>query len=279
MPLQVVARSSSVLRRWLDRHVISSDISNLILFFFLEVSWCRPQVDIPKDHICEEYDRGVLLCAMWLLWCSRNDCRHGKTPIATKAVVDWAMDCCFNLMSAGKTKVQERGSTNVHQWLRPPTGFLKIDTDGAFTAETFSGATGVVVRRTDGSFVRGMARQLISVASALVAEAEACRDGVRLLQYGVCEGVILETDSQELVTLWKDRSNHRSEIATILREIQKVVAFFTSFSMVHAKRSANVAARIFAKHASSSSRDVWIENPLASCCDLFKRIVIWILNE
>jgi hypothetical protein len=61
-----------------------------------------------------------------------------------------------------------------------------------------------------------MARQLPSVASVLVGEADACRDGLRLLPTSPQQGVILETDSLEFVTLWRGRGKHRSEITPIL---------------------------------------------------------------
>lgn len=61
------------------------------------------------------------------------------------------------------------------------------------------------------------------MASALVAEAEACRDGVRLLNPTPGCGVVLETDSLELVSARKARGNQPSEIATILTDIQELV--------------------------------------------------------
>jgi ribonuclease HI len=54
---------------------------------------------------------------------------------------------------------------------------LKVNTDGAYFAETKIGATGVIIRRKDGSFLTAMARRLPSVASVLVAEA--CWDGLK----------------------------------------------------------------------------------------------------
>jgi hypothetical protein len=55
--------------------------------------------------------------------------------------------------------------------------------------------------------------------SILIAEAEAMRDGVRLVPEGCREGVILETDSQELQSLWRSRIGGRSEVAAILHDV------------------------------------------------------------
>lgn len=43
------------------------------------------------------------------------------------------------------------------------------------------------------------------VGSALLAEAEALRDGVQLIPAGTREHIIVEIDSQVLASLWRDR--------------------------------------------------------------------------
>jgi hypothetical protein len=59
----------------------------------------------------------------------------------------------------------------------------------------------VVGRRNDGSFVQALARHLNSFAFTLITEVEA-RDVARLIPQGARERIIMETDSQELVSVW-----------------------------------------------------------------------------
>jgi hypothetical protein len=68
--------------------------------------------------------------------------------------------------------------------------YVKINTDGGFEAESMSGATDAVIRDENGVFIKAMVRRLPSVASALVVEAEAWRDGLRLL----CQSFFLKQD-------------------------------------------------------------------------------------
>jgi hypothetical protein len=174
--------------------------------------------DVLDDSICNEQEKYIILCGMWSLWCSRNDRNHGKSPITMKLAIDWALDVCFHLILSGDWDEPSDSPKKESRWQKPPAGFVKINTDGAFLSGTLSGATGSVIRREDGSSVTAMARQLPSVASALVAEAEARRDGIRLLQPSPQQRVILETDSLELLTLWGSRDSHRSEVTPILRD-------------------------------------------------------------
>jgi len=72
--------------------------------------------------------------------------------------------------------------------------------------------------------------------------------------------VIAETDSEELVSLWRSRGTDRSEIATIFHDVQELSAAFTSFAIVHVRRTANVATHLCARNAcNSSSTLVWVE--------------------
>ena len=106
-----------------------------------------------------------------------------------------------------------------------------------------------------------MTKRLPAVASALAAEAEALRAGVQLI-YSVSHGsVIMETDSLELVGLWNNKETQRSEFTPIFSDIQEMSSSFSSFYVVHARRSANKAAHVCASYAEHSAFDVWANDP------------------
>lgn len=77
----------------------------------------------------------------------------------------------------------------------------------------------------------------------------ACRDGVRLAFAVTQIGVLLETNSLELVALWHYRRDLRSELAPILSEIEVMAPSFSSFQISHVRREANAAAHVCAKSA------------------------------
>jgi ribonuclease HI len=133
--------------------------------------------------------------------------------------------------------------------------------DGAFEFKTLTGGTCAVIKSEDGTFLKAMAWQLPLVTSALVAEAEAWRDGLRLLGPSPQQQVILETDLMELITLWRSREDHRLEVTPILKDIQAMTMVYSSFSMIHTRRMGNTAAHICARNASSSHAVVWEGNP------------------
>ena len=80
------------------------------------------------------------------------------------------------------------------------------------------------------------ARWMDSLGSALLAEAEAFRDGVRLIPQGTMEHILVETDLQELALLWKNGQMNRSEISAILEEVEEMASNFSSFKVIHTRR-------------------------------------------
>jgi len=73
--------------------------------------------------------------------------------------------------------------------------------------------------------------------------------------------VWMETDSMEVVDLWNNRTFQRSEYAPIFNDIQELASSFSSFYVMHAKRTANQAAHACARHAASSAFEVWAPTP------------------
>jgi len=166
-------------------------------------------------------------------------------PIDPSAAMEWALETCCHLLG-GDQPANGRMTAPSMQWQMPEAGSLKINVDGAYSQEPSTGATGAVLRDSSGNFFPASARWLDSLGSALLAEAEALRDGVRLIPGGTRERIILKTDSQELASLWNNRRMHRSEIAAILEDVEEMASNFISFQVLHKFCSSLVrSARLF----------------------------------
>ena len=126
-----------------------------------------------------------------------------------------------------------------------------------FSADESSGAIGAVARDAEGEFLMAMTRRLPAVASALAAEAEALRAGVQLIHTVTNGPMMLETDSLEVVALWNNRATQRSEFTPIFDDIQDLASSFSSFCIMHVKRTANMAAHACAHFVASSAFEVW----------------------
>jgi len=76
--------------------------------------------------------------------------------------------------------VEQKQQREVERWKGPEQGWIKVNTDAAFIAETGSGTSGVVIRNHNGRVVAGAARWQDNLADALMAEAMAAKEGLEL---------------------------------------------------------------------------------------------------
>ncbi|KAF8780550.1 hypothetical protein HU200_001685 [Digitaria exilis] len=95
----------------------------------------------------------------------------------------------------------------------------------------------------NGVFVTAASKRLPATVMTLMTEAKALRAVVRLIDPGDQRAVVAETDSLELVSLWKSMGKYRSQ-----------------FTLVHVSRS--VATHLCAKFASRDrGSQVWVQEP------------------
>jgi ribonuclease HI len=146
------------------------------------------------------------------------------------------------------------------KWQSPPEGIVKVNVDAAFNSDSQLGATGVVIRGDRDQFIAASCKWITDIPDVLTAEAYACREGAALVRRLKIPKAIIETDSQELVSLWKTRTNNRSRILPVLNQIQELSRNCTFFDVCHVRREANLAAHLTAKYASPSNSDfVWLD--------------------
>jgi ribonuclease HI len=99
-------------------------------------------------------------------------------------------------------------------------------------------------------------------ANALIMEAEAVREGIRLAHDMGLQRIILETEALEDFNLVKEERTGRSIIASICQKIKELRVSFASFNITHVNRSANEAAHACAHRASPERRRcMWINFP------------------
>ncbi|KAM0824602.1 hypothetical protein ACQ4PT_070100 [Festuca glaucescens] len=108
----------------------------------------------------------------------------------------------------------------VAKWQRPPDGFVKINSDGAFNVSENLAATGVVAR--EGLLYRGaMGKTYRGISDPLIIETLALRDAVTYARDRGFSRVVFEVDSENLVHLWHNRAADRSMVKNVLDEIDK----------------------------------------------------------
>lgn len=83
------------------------------------------------------------------------------------------------------------------QWLKPPTGFIKLNTDGACRGNLGVSAGGGIVRDSNGRFIYAFA-SYYGNSTSFITEARALFQGVKWLHFHGYLGAIIEFDSKVL---------------------------------------------------------------------------------
>ena len=85
-------------------------------------------------------------------------------------------------------------------WIRPPTGWCKLNTDGASLGNSGKAGGRGVIRDCEGRWMRGFARS-IGFITSIMAEFWALRDGLLLARQIGVQNLIIELDAKVVVEL------------------------------------------------------------------------------
>ncbi|CAL1395909.1 unnamed protein product [Linum trigynum] len=196
--------------------------------------------------------------ALWCLWKNRNEGvfkGEDKTlsasslmqSIKIKAAV-WTQAWNAPSPLVGRARLaRDRALTEVG-WKAPPTGWVKINVDGAAKGEQSLAGAGGVIRDVSSSWVRGFVSRLGSCSAAL-AELWAIYHGLKLGWNLGYRAIIIETDSQLAIQLVKNRKDPLHPYAALLTAIRRKISQDWVVNLVHVYREGNRVADWLSKHS------------------------------
>lgn len=109
------------------------------------------------------------------------------------------------------------------KWTLPISGWVKLNSDGAFADDGTAGA-GMVLRDERGNIIFSSCRVLFSCREALEAELCACMEGLSFAIQRSNSPIIMEMDSIVVVKLIQARDVDRSLYASLIKEIRHLMS-------------------------------------------------------
>lgn len=119
------------------------------------------------------------------------------------------------VLNKGKDAARARSA-----WTPPKEGWIKLNVDGSFVAQTGQADVGVVARNSQGKVVFAAWEELIRCSDAAEEEASACMIGLRIAVQRTPGKVILETDCSRVAHAMQSEVDW-SELGFIIGEARE----------------------------------------------------------
>jgi ribonuclease HI len=150
-------------------------------------------------------------------------------------------------------------------WTKPPGGKVKLNTEAAVDLATRRASTGCIIRDSQGQFLAACRVEIEGVIDVTTAEAQAVRDGLRLVERIGCNNLIVETDCLEVVNAYNFPMENRIIGVAFLDESRTMMVGFNEASISHCSKEENRAAHQLARSTGTQIVIFGLRARLFSC--------------
>ncbi|XP_010686870.1 uncharacterized protein LOC104901026 [Beta vulgaris subsp. vulgaris] len=212
-------------------------------------SWARAEKKLQR--------RAVMLA--WCIWMERNAKVFNNANTANSIILarvrraidehDMYAKKIYGVQSGG-------GTESAKTWKAPTRGVIKLNCDASLACEGWVGL-GVVARDCEGQVLFAALRRVRAQWPVEIAEGTSLLMAVRLAKRFGYENVVLESDSQVLISRLSKAMVYFSDLDAVLEDILMSSSCFNSLVLSHVKREGNVVAHHLAKIVPFGIEQIW----------------------
>ena len=210
---------------------------------------------------------------VWTLWLYRN-----KAIFQTKKIEVGTSACCikkevefYAIVPNGPNKPRQM-QVQV-RWLKPPSGWTKLNIDGSVLGSPMKAGGGGVLRSSDGEWVASFMRKLGNMSS-IVAKLWALKDGLNVAKQLGIENICIEMDAVFIVHLVSSPSVVNLMLEPLLTDCRNLIKTFPNHMVTHVFKEANGCVDCLARMGANLNHDFDVHllyNPLDVVVDLLAR--------
>ena len=214
--------------------------------------WIKKNALDPSKGLGKDYDWShFFLLGLWNLWLQQNRKAFEQQPANPMLVQVVEMQSreliyCFLETNTGFVRLLKQ-----IQWLKPPVGWHKLNTDGSVAGSCGQSGCGGLLRDSSGQWVVGFA-QSICVCSSIAAELWALREGLGLCLENGTSAVEIELDSSTAISLVSNNLVLNGDLSSLVDDCRDLLRRLPRFKLSHCFREANFCADVLAKMGSAS---------------------------
>ena len=185
---------------------------------------------------------------VWALWNRRNNLWLRKAYGTLGQIFSQAEDRLreFSLHNTTTTSTMQR---ILACWTPPDDEYYKINFDGALFQVNNCAGIGVVIRNGDGQVMASFSQQSPLPLTVIEVEALSTRKALILTQETSFTQVVLEGDSQTLITALKTGSHTLAHFGHIVQDIRYLAFSLSDVSYSHVRSQCNTIAYLLARRA------------------------------
>ena len=146
-------------------------------------------------------------------------------------------------------------------WQPPRPGLYKVNVDGALFYADNTAGLGVVIRNEHGQVMVSLSERTLLPSSVIEVEVLAARRGLELAVETGFRNIVLESDSQILITAVREDFYSLASFSHLVKDIQFIASYLSLINYSHVRRQCNALAHSLARRAKSLSQSqVWMED-------------------
>ena len=153
------------------------------------------------------------------------------------------------------------GGSQITSWQPLGPGQYKVNVDGALFATENTVGLGVVIRDKHGQVMVSLSERIPLPSTVIEVEALAARQGMELAVETSFRNIVLESDSQILITALREDSYSLASFGHLVKDIQFIASYLSSINYTHVRRQCNGLAHSLARRAKNLSLShAWMED-------------------
>ena len=168
-----------------------------------------------------------------------------------KSCINQALEFFFYV---GKARSQRQSVMIPVKWLKPPTSWMKLNTDGASLGNPRATVVAGLIRNCSGGWVKGFSRS-VGFATSITAEFWALRDGLILAAQLGIKDIEVELDAKIVVDLVQSNTIVNNSFLPFLNDCRSILSSFHQVRVGHTFREANRCADALARKGCSLKED------------------------